>query len=101
MSSRLQLQAELCDVLGTNNVYYQPPESIKMRYPAIKYSLSKVNMIFASNSVYANKRAYQVILIDDNPDTDMVDDILALPYCQFDRSYVSDNLNHFVFTLYF
>jgi hypothetical protein len=31
----------------------------------------------------------------------MVDDILALPYCQFDRSYVSDNLNHFVFTLYF
>jgi len=32
---RIQLHEILCDVLGTRNVYFQPPESVDMNYPAI------------------------------------------------------------------
>ena len=38
MANRLDLQALLEDLLGSRNVYYQPPESVKMNYPAIVYA---------------------------------------------------------------
>ena len=36
---RLELHEILCTILGSRNVYFQPPESIKMNYPAIVYGL--------------------------------------------------------------
>ncbi len=45
--------------------------------------------------------AYQVIVIDKNPDSDYVKKVSLLPMCSFDRHYVADNLNHDAFTLYF
>ena len=50
MASRLNLHNELIKMLGTNNVYYQPPESIKMKYPAIVYSKSNIRSTFANDS---------------------------------------------------
>ena len=38
MDRRLQLHEELCSVLGSRNVYFQPPETIKLTYPCIIYS---------------------------------------------------------------
>ena len=34
MASRLELQSKFEELLGSRNVYYQPPESIKMSYTA-------------------------------------------------------------------
>ena len=34
---RNDLQKLLVEVLGSKNVYFQPPESVKMKYPAIVY----------------------------------------------------------------
>lgn len=38
MGTRLELQSKLVELLGSKHVYYQPPESVKIEYPAIVYS---------------------------------------------------------------
>lgn len=94
------MHEKLCTLLGSRNVYFQPPESVKMKYPAIRYSLSNYDANKANNSNYRLLPFYDVILIDPNPDSAFVEKMLQLPYCTFDRAYVSDNLNHFAFTIY-
>ena len=101
MASRPNLQTVLEDILGSRNVYYQPPESIKMQYPAIVYSRSEVANKHANNSVYMQSFFYELTIIDKNPDSEIVEKVSKLPKCRFNRHYVSDNLNHDVFTLYY
>lgn len=100
MASRLNLQTKFEEILGSRNVYYQPPASVKMKYPAIVYRRKNIETRFANNVVYMQSSSYEVVLIDKNPDSEFVDKILRLPYCSYDRHYTSDNLNHDVFTIY-
>lgn len=98
---RLELHEILCDILGSRYVYYQPPESIKMNYPAIVYGLDTIENRHADDGVYSAVRRYSVTLIDKDPDSELVDAINELPKCKHNRHYESDNLNHDVFTLYY
>lgn len=101
MSTRVELQNKLEELLGSKHVYYQPPESIKMEYPAIVYSKSYIETQFADNKAYSIAKSYEVIVIDKKPDNPVIEKLLALPYCIFDRHYKSDNLNHDVLTIYY
>ena len=98
---RLELQQKLLDILGTSNVYYQPPSSVVMQYPCITYSRDRTDSVHADNGAYRSVRRYTVMVIDRNPDTDIPDKILQLPMSSHSRSYVANNLNHFVIDLYF
>lgn len=100
MASRPSLQNLLEEILGSRNTYFQPPESIRMNYPAIVYSLGTIDKLHANDDSYKFLTAYDVTLIDKNPDTEFLIPILSLPYCSFNRFYRADNLNHWVFTLY-
>lgn len=99
MASRLELSKLLHTIC--NNVYFQPPATIKMKYPAIRYSLSDLDKRSANNEAYAMFKAYEIIVIDSNPDSEIADKIAALPMCSFSRFYTADNLNHFVYKLYY
>lgn len=101
MGSRLELHELLCDILGSRHVYYQPPESVKMEYPAIVYSRDNIKNEFANNKVYSKQHYYSVIVIDYDPDSEIVEKVASLPSSRFSRHYVSDNLNHDAFSLYF
>lgn len=101
MASRIELQLKLEEMLGSRNVYFQPPASIRLKYPAIVYSLSRLQPRHADNIKYKVDRSYDITLIDPDPDSQFVDKILEFPYCSFDRSFQSDNLNHFTFTIYY
>lgn len=101
MADRLSLQAQLEELLGTRNVYYQPPENLKMGYPAIRYSKADIESRYANNSKYSKFTRYEVIVIDKKPDNEVIQKILDLPYSSYDRHYVADNLNHDVIELYF
>ncbi len=102
MGSRIDLQSKLEDILGSRNVYFQPPENLKIKYPAIIYSLNKINLRFADNTPYMKGKNYTVILIHTDPDNEVVDNMLAaFSYISFERNYVSENLYHYVFELYF
>lgn len=99
MGSRLELQNLLESILGSRNVYYQPPESIRINYPAIIYSRNDIDNKFADDIVYMQNHTYQVIVIDANPDSKIIDKMSKLPMCRYDRHYTSDNLNHDVFII--
>lgn len=101
MASRLELQSKFEDVLGSRNVYFQPPSSVRMQYPAIVYSRKDIEGRFANDEIYRKLPCYEAILIDKNPDSEFIDKILDLPYCSFDRHYEADNLNHDVFTIFY
>lgn len=101
MANRLDLHTKLESILGSRNVYFQPPTSLKMSYPAIVYELSDIDNDFANDEVYNQRRAYKLTVIDKNPDSEYIEVIARLPKCRFDRHYKSNNLNHYVFTLYY
>lgn len=102
MASRLDLQAELEEVIGNRNVYFQPPASVRMQYPCIRYSNGGHDARHANDLIYKNVKRYEGIVIDSNPDSTIPDAILFhFPMCSFRAAYTADNLNHFPFTLYY
>lgn len=100
MPSRVELHTKLENLLGSKNVYYQPPANKTMQYDAIRYSLSRKDTKHADDRRYTSMNCYDVIVISRLPDPEVVDKILDLPYASFNRHYVSDNLNHYSITLY-
>lgn len=96
------LRTDLNDLLLTicSNVYFQPPETVKLKYPCIIYSLSVLDNAFADNKPYLHRKRYTVMVIDRDPDSLIPGVVAELPYCRHDRSYTVDNLYHHVFTLY-
>jgi len=101
MDSRLNLQTLLEGVLGSTNVYFQPPPNNDMKYPAIVYERYKIVNNFANNLVYNQQTSYMVTVIDEDPDSEIVVNVSKLPSCLFDRHFISDNLNHDVYILYY
>lgn len=98
---RLQLQSLLESILGTRNVYFQPPPTMTMQYPCIVYHRDNALTDFAGNVPYHFTKRYQVTYISDDPDSVVIDKVAALPMSTYVRWFAAGNLNHDVFNLYF
>lgn len=102
---RLELHEILCKLVnltepdGDRHVYFDPPESVRMKYPAIRYSRSNIKNKYADNKVYGQTKVYELTVIDKNVDSDLVDKVSTLPMCQYVRGYKANNLNHDVFSI--
>lgn len=94
---------ELQDILEgiCENVYFQPPENVQIKYPCIIYNLNTMDTQYADNDPYHIRKNYQITVIDKNPDSCIPDKVAKLSMCRFDRFYTADNLNHFVLSLYY
>ena len=102
MASRLKLHEEFCQLLGTKNVYYQPPASVLMTYPCIKYTKARPDLKRANDRIYRYTTCYEVTVIDHDIDSEIPDRILNhFSMCSIDRVYPASNLYHFVLTLYY
>lgn len=104
MKERTELQTELETLLGSRNVYFQPPENIRINYPCFVYERSSLSAKFADeNERYQKYFRYQITYITKDPDTnDLIDNILShFKYCTYERHFVMDGLNHEVFNLYY
>lgn len=62
MVNRLELHTKLESILDSKNVYFQPPESIKINYPAIIYFLDDLENIHADDGVYLLYKRFYLIL---------------------------------------
>jgi len=98
---RTELQNLLEETLRSQNVYFQPPPNLQLKYPCIVYSRDRNWDIWADDKKYLFYKGYSMIYITKTPDDPRVDRLELLPMCSFDRYYVSDNLNHYAFTIYF
>ena len=102
MGRRLNLHEEFCTILGTRNAYYDPPESVRMNYDAIRYKLTGKDIKRANDGVYQITNQYDGVVITRNPDSEVPDIVLRhFKMCSFGRPYVVDNLYHFPFTIYY
>jgi hypothetical protein len=99
MGQRLQLH-QLLETF-TENVYFQPPTNIQLKYPCIIYKRDFADTKFANDKPYALKTRYMVTIIDQNPDSDIPSKVASMPLSLFNRFYTADNLNHDVYNVYF
>lgn len=99
MSERLELHNLLLSINNNKNVYFQPPESVKMEFPCIVYALRSIDSLHANNNVYNTRDTYMVTTIDKNPDSLLPRLIQEIPTARHLDSFTKDNNNHNVFTL--
>ena len=99
--TRLDFQTFLETLKGDRNVYFQPPPSIKMNYPAIVYNLADIKNDHADNLSYIQSTSYTLTYITKDPDDVMIKTLSKLPMCIFDRFYTADNLNHYIYTIFY
>ena len=91
--SRLQVQEQLEAISDELHVYFQPPPSVRLEYPAIIYKVNDYSQEFADDRLYKKDRSYLVTLVHYDPDNIIVEKLLwAFPKMRFDRTYTSDNL---------
>ena len=106
MADRLTLHEILCNIInmtepdGDRHVYFNPPASKVLHYPAIRYKLKSIKPLHANNRMYTRFDAYELVLIEKKSDSEFLDELLKLPNCRFERSYKADSLNHHVLTIY-
>jgi len=106
--SRLDLDAILRTLITdpetetmTGKVYFQPPNNLSMVYPAIVYERETSRSQFADNLPFANTKRYTVTVITEDVDSDIPDKVAALPMSTHNRFFISGQLNHDVFNVYF
>lgn len=100
MVDRTTLHEKFVEILGSRNVYFQPPSTLKIKYPCIIYYLDDTNTKHANNKPYDITKGYSITLVDEDPDSEIVDKLLELPLCKFTGSYATEGLNHYKFSLY-
>lgn len=101
MRTRAALHSLLVSAISSGKVYYQPPETLKMEYPCIRYTKKAPNVKNADNAKYSIINQYEITIISKTPDDPSIDAILAMPMSRFDRHYISDGLNHDVISLFY
>lgn len=98
-NKRYSLQRLLEDLLESRNVYFQPPEGFKMNYPCIIYQKSDEYYRHADDMKYIDKMMYDITVIDCDPDSEIPNKVSKLKYCRYNRTFISDNMYHNVYTL--
>ena len=102
MTKRLKLHDILTGFLPTGKkAYFQEPPTVDMGYPCILYPRDYVRTRYADNLPYSHAKRYLITVIDRDPDSVIPDKVGKMPYALFNRFYVADNLNHWVYNLYF
>ena len=107
---------ELRDLLGTDEVYFQPSydagtdedtgESYILtgiNYPCFIMERTNAYQPWANSRNYLFTPCYQVTYINrDEPDPDMLERVMQrFAYCRYQRHYVRDNLHHDIFMIYY
>lgn len=103
---RQKLQTLLETILASEgvpspNVYFQPPPSVQMKYPAIVYNRDDVDAKYAGNKPYSRTKRYELTVISSNADSKIPDRVGELPMTSYVRFFSANGLNHDVFTIYF
>lgn len=89
----------LIDILGSGNVYYNPPESQKLNFPCIVYNLSYIEQIHADNLSYLDYTTYKITVVSKIPDHPAIKNILRLPMTKFSTNFVKNGFYHTVILL--
>lgn len=102
MPSRIDMQAKLEHILGSRNVYFEPPESVMLRYPCFVYKRRPTSLRRADDSAYTRINHYEVTYISKDPDSGIIDTMLDnYQMCSHSQTFTTDTLSHEVFDVYY
>ena len=117
MASRLKLQQKLIEFLGSDNVYFEPTESIQLKFPCIIYKFAGTHREYADNQLYRMLFKYSVAIVAEDagcdelgidvnepiPGSSIVERFLTtFPNSSCDREFsTKDGLYHIYFELYY
>ena len=102
MGRRTDLHIELKELLGSKNVYFQPPENVKLSYPCYVYRREPSDILRADNKLYRRVHKYGLTYITRNPDDPLIDATEShFKMCRFRRFYAADDLNHYSYDLFY
>lgn len=97
---RLNLQQQLLKLAP--KAWYQKPPSNQMTYPCFVYKAIEPNVVRADNKAYLFTPQYEILYISATENDDIWETMLnTFDYCSVGRKYVSDNLYHYVFNVYY
>lgn len=99
--AREDLDTLLCETIGSEYVYFQPPENLQIQYPCIIYSLNGFFDRHASNKTYHRRREYSLLYITSDPDDANIEAIGNLELCSLGKPYTAENLHHYPYTIYY
>ena len=97
MDRRLALHEKLVEILGSENVYYQPLPSIKLSYPCIIYERNPGDPMYADNQKYIKANRFQVTLIARHPEDPTRTKLEDLLFSRHMTRQGTDNLYHDIF----
>lgn len=80
-------------------VFFEPPETVKLTYPCIIYTRKPYLARHADNRNYTLTNQYDVTAIYKDPDSQLAKRIAELSRCRHERHYTADNLQHDAFTI--
>ena len=66
--TRLNLHEKLCEFIGNRNVYFEPPNGMKLKYPGIVYRVVDKDTRTANNHNYIINTVYNITVITTDPD---------------------------------
>jgi hypothetical protein len=106
---------ELQDLLGTDEVYFQPASDAGtdeygnsfiftgITYPCFIMKRNTAAQFYANDLNYIFRPGYEVTYINrDEPDDEMVERVMRrFSNCHYERHFVADNLHHDVFLIYY
>lgn len=101
---RRKLQTELETILGSKHVYFQPPPNTAIKYPCFIYERYTPFTMNADDTVYRIIGHYSITYIDSNVERAMAMQTKILSTFQhisIERNYISDNMNHDIYNLYY
>lgn len=99
---RLELHEIFCEVLGSRNVYFQPPNGAKLNYPCIIYKRDSANAEYADDRTYIFTQQYSVTCISPKQTNDIYEKLIErLPMIRYIRGYTVDNLSHDILNLFY
>lgn len=99
--TRIGLHEKLCGILGSTNVYYDPPESIKLKYPCIIYHQTSGDHAYSGNKTYLYTPSYEITTISKDADDNFVERMVSeFEMIRHGSRYTAENLYHDTFTLY-
>lgn len=102
MDRRQILQEKLEKIPGIKKVYFQPPASVRMVYPCIRFSKGRPRLHKADDMAYRFTQGYELIVIELDPDSKVARYIVEhFPMSEINTTYVADNLYHTSITLYY
>ena len=100
MDQRLLFHSKLSSVLPGVALFFSKPPDTELVYPCVIYTRSRAKALHANGKKYSVRPMFTCVLMTNLPDDHLFNILENMSLSTHDRSYLSDDINHDVFTIY-